>query len=326
MHILCTGGAGYIGSVLVGELLAVGHQVTVLDNFMYGQMPLNHLCQYPKLTVIRGDVRTALTRELIQSFDVLIPLAAIVGAPACDRNPSLALETNQTVYWMVRWAKPEQLIIYPNTNSGYGTGNLLGQPCTEETEPHPISAYASHKTSGERWVLVDRKIAVDDNHVTYSYTRPVNSISLRLATVFGMSPRMRLDLLVNDFVYRAVNDRFVVLFEPHFKRNYIHVRDVVSAIMFCIQNQHNMAGQAYNVGLSSANLSKLELCQVIQKHVPGFTFVEAPIGKDPDQRDYIVSNAKIEAAGWRPAWSLDDGIEELIKGYAMLKRREFSNA
>lgn len=315
MRILCTGGAGYIGSILVGELLDAGHCVTVLDNFMYGQMPLNHLCHDPGLTVMRADVGMALTRELVREFDALIPLAAIVGAPAVNQNPSLALETNQAVFWMARWAKPEQLIIYPNTNSGYGSGTL-GEPCTEETELRPISLYAANKTSGERWVLKDRK----------SIDGTVSSISLRLATVFGMSPRMRLDLLVNDFVHRAVHDRFVVLFEPHFKRNYIHVRDVASAIMFCIENADKMRGQSYNVGLSSANLSKLELCQAIKKHLPDFTFLEAPVGTDPDKRDYIVSNAKIEALGWKPSYTLDDGIKELIKGFRMLKRMEFVNA
>jgi nucleoside-diphosphate-sugar epimerase len=307
--ILVTGGAGYLGSTLVPALLAAGHKVTVLDNFMFRQASLNHVCADANFTVVRGDARDeGLLQRLLKQADIILPLAALVGAPLCDADRIGAETINSgAVRSLVRLASREQRILLPTTNSGYGVGEP-GKHCTEETPLRPISLYGRTKVEAEEAVL-DRG----------------NCISFRLATVFGMSPRMRIDLLVNDFVHRAVNDRAVVLFEPHFKRNFIHVRDVARAFLHGIERFESMRDQVYNVGLSDANLSKLELCQQIRRHLPRFVFLEAPIGEDLDKRDYIVSNAKIEAAGFRPAHSLDDGIRELIKGYAMLRHGQYGN-
>lgn len=309
LHILVTGGAGYIGSVLVPELLEAGHEVTVIDNFMYQQNSLAHVCYHPKFNLVRGDVRCNNTMKLLlKKADVVIPLAALVGAPLCNQDP-LAAETinSGAVKNIVKLASKDQWILIPTTNSGYGIGKK-GQFCTEESPLKPISLYGRTKVEAEEAVL----------------SRP-NSISFRLATVFGMSPKMRIDLLVNDFVYRAINDRFIVLFEGHFKRNYIHIRDVVRAFQHGIKNFSKLKGEAYNVGLSDANLSKLELCKKIKKHLSQFTYMEAPVGEDPDKRDYIVSNEKIEKTGFRPKFSLDDGIRELIKGYTMIRNTKYSN-
>ncbi|HWI28034.1 MAG TPA: NAD(P)-dependent oxidoreductase [Stellaceae bacterium] len=308
--ILITGGAGYIGSVLVPAALGAGHKVVVLDNFMYQQNSLNHVCADPAFEVVRGDARDEATLgRLLKRADVILPLAALVGAPLCDSDKLAAETTNSgAIRTLIRLSSRDQRILLPTTNSGYGIGEA-GRFCTEETPLRPISLYGRTKVEAERAVL-DRG----------------NAISFRLATVFGMSPRMRIDLLVNDFVHRAVNDRAVVLFEPHFKRNYVHVRDVARAFLHGIDNFEAMRDQAYNAGLSDANLSKLELCQRIQRHVPGFVFLEAPIGEDVDKRDYVVSNAKLEATNYRPAYSLDDGIGELIKGYQMLRSHAYRNA
>lgn len=308
-HILVTGGAGYLGSTMVPELLAAGYRVTVLDNFMFRQSSLGHVCHHPQLDLVNGDVRIEATiRPLVREADVVIPLAALVGAPLCAKDPVGATSTNKdSVLMLLSLMRKEQWLLMPTTNSGYGTGEP-GVPCTEDSPLRPHSLYAIDKVEVEKHVLA----------------RP-NSISFRLATVFGMSPRMRLDLLVNDFTYRAVHDRFVVLFEGRFKRNYVHVRDVARAFLHGLANFAAMKDQAYNVGLSDANLSKVELCQEIQKQVPGFVYMEAPVGKDPDQRDYIVSNEKIERTGYRPVHSLQDGIQELVKGYAMIKNSVYSN-
>jgi nucleoside-diphosphate-sugar epimerase len=308
-HILVTGGAGYLGSVLVPALLDRGHAVTVLDNFMFHQDSLLACCAEPRFSVIRGDCRdeTTLTKAL-RGIDTIIPLAAIVGAPACQADQTASRSTNlEAIKLLVKLRKPDQRIIYPTTNSGYGIGEK-GKFCTEQTPLRPISLYGVTKVEAERAVL-----------------DAGNSVTFRLATVFGMSPRMRIDLLVNDFVYRALNDRTVTVFEGHAKRNYIHVRDVARAFLHAMDHFDAMRGEAYNVGLSDANLSKLELCEKIRGHVPGFVFLEAPVGEDPDKRDYIVSNAKIEAAGFRPVHTLDDGIRELIKGYTVLRNGRYSN-
>jgi len=309
MKILVTGGAGYIGSVLVPELLAAGHEVTVVDNFMYRQASLNHVCADPRLSLVRGDVRIESTmKPLIAAADAIIPLAAYVGAPLCARDPVGASTTNHdAIEMMMRHISPEQWILMPTTNSAYGTGDENNY-CDENSPLKPMSLYAIEKVKVEQLLM-----------------KHSNAISFRLATVFGMSPRMRIDLLVNDFTYRAVNDRFIVLFEAHFKRNYIHVRDVCRAFLHSIANFQAMRGQIYNVGLSSANISKLELCQRIALQVPDFSFLEAPLGKDPDQRNYIVSNAKIEATGYNTAYTLDDGIRELIKGFIMIKNNCYGN-
>jgi nucleoside-diphosphate-sugar epimerase len=309
-NILVTGGAGYIGSTLVPDLLRAGHHVTVLDNFMFRQASLNHVCNEPGFAVVRGDIRLeSVIAPLLRKADIVIPLAALVGAPLCNLDPVGATTTNHdAVMLMLRLLSRDQLVLMPTTNSAYGSGDAENF-CTEESPLRPISQYAKEKVVVER-ALMERG----------------NAISFRLATVFGMSPRMRLDLLVNDFTYRAVHDRFVVLFESAFKRNYIHVRDVSRAFQHGIANAAKMKDQIYNVGLSDANVSKRELCERIQRQLPNFTFVDAPVGKDPDQRNYVVSNAKIEATSYKPSVSLDEGIAELVKGYAMIRNSQYGNA
>lgn len=309
MNILVTGGAGYIGSVLVPMLLSFGHAVTVIDNFMHRQTSLLDVCHDERLRIIRGDARSeGLLRKEIRNVDIIIPLACLTGAPICDRFPEEARSINlDAVKLLLALRRGDQKIIFPTTNSGYGIGEE-GIYCTEETPLKPISLYGRLKVEAEQVTL-----------------QSGNAITLRLATAFGISPRMRLDLLVNDFVYRAVRDGFIVLFEAHFKRNFIHVRDVAKAFIHCIDRFSALKNQAYNVGLSAANLSKKELCVEIQKQLPGFYFVEAPVGEDPDKRNYIVSNEKIEKTGYAPEVSLGKGIAELIKGYEVLPQNRFSN-
>ena len=308
-NILVTGGAGYLGSTLVPDLLAAGHQVTVVDNFMFKQSSLNHVCHHASFNVVKGDIRIESTMApLLAKADVVIPLAALVGAPLCTLDPVGATTTNHdAISLMLRLLSREQRVLMPTTNSAYGTGDE-NNFCTEESPLRPISLYAKEKVAVEQ-ELMQRE----------------NAISFRLATVFGMSPRMRIDLLVNDFTYRAVHDRFVVLFESSFKRNYVHVRDVSRVFQHGLANFERMRGQIYNVGLSDANVSKKELCEHIQKQLPQFVFIDAPVGKDPDQRNYIVSNAKLEATGFQPSMSLDAGIAELIKGFTMIKNSIYGN-
>ncbi len=309
-RVLVTGGAGYIGSILVPTLLQAGHEVIVLDNFMYGQLAFPDRSYYKTVVVIKGDARNGeLVTDLFQKYwfmDYIIPLAAIVGADACDNDPIAAQTTNEEAvkHVLTQWTPR---IIFPNTNSGYGIGQD-GLHCTEESPLNPISLYGRTKCAAEKLVLENP-----------------NSIVLRLATVFGVSPRMRSDLLVNDFVRDAVQKRYIRVFEPHFKRNFIHVRDVARAFLHCINNFKAMQHEVYNLGLSYANLSKWELCQEIQKQVPGFEFSEGT-GEDPDKRNYIVSNEKIEKTGFKPQFSLQDGIAELIKVYRVMKKNNHGNA
>ena len=307
--ILVTGGAGYLGSTMVPALLAAGHRVTVLDSFMFRQSSLNHVCHEPNFQVVKGDIRIESTiAPLLKKADIVIPLAALVGAPMCNADPVGAQTINHdAIVTMLKMLSREQRVLMPTTNSAYGSGDQ-DHHCTEESPLKPISTYAKDKVAVERELMARE-----------------NSVSFRLATVFGMSPRMRLDLLVNDFCYRAVHDRFVVLFEGDFKRNYVHVRDVSRVFEHGIAHFERMKGQIYNVGLSEANVSKRELCQHIQKALPEFVFMDAPLGKDPDQRNYIVSNAKLESTGFRTATSLDAGIAELIKGYTMIRNTRFGN-
>ena len=309
MKILVTGGAGYLGSTMVPELLAAGHEVTVLDNFMFRQGSLNHVCHHPKFGVVKGDIRIeSILLPLLKKADAVIPLAALVGAPLCNQDPVGATTTNRdAILMMLKHLSRSQRVLMPTTNSAYGTGDQ-NNFCTEESPLRPISRYAIEKVEIEKHLM-----------------EHPDAISFRLATVFGMSPRMRIDLLVNDFTYRAVNDRFVVLFESSFKRNYIHVRDVSRVFQHGLASFERMKGQIYNVGLSDANCSKLELCRRIQQHVPAFVIHESNIGSDPDKRDYIVSNEKIERTGYRPVHSLDDGIRELVKGFAMIRKSRYSN-
>ena len=307
-RILVTGGAGYLGSILVPALLARGSSVTVVDSFMYGQTPLLDCCADEKLSIVRGDVRDErLMLPLLKKADVILPLACLVGAPLCAQKPAEARAINlDAILMLLKNASKSQRFISPTTNSGYGVGQA-GVFCTEETPMNPISLYGVLKVELEKALLA------------------AGAVSLRLATVCGVSPRMRLDLLVNDFTYRAVVDRFVVLFEAHFKRNYIHVRDVARAFCHALDHFDAMQGQPYNVGLSDANLSKMELCLEIQKQVPDFTIMEAPIGKDPDQRNYVVSNAKIEATGYMPQVSIQRAIAELVKAYQIVRRNQHAN-
>lgn len=309
LSILVTGGAGYIGSILVPALLAAGHRVTVLDNLMFRQTALLDVCAHPAFDVVRGDARDeAVLKPLATKADLVIPLAALVGAPLCDRDQIGATTINRdAVLTLLRLLSPEQRVMMPVTNSGYGVGEA-GKECTEDSPLKPISLYGRTKVEAETAVL-----------------ERGNAISFRLATVFGTAPRMRIDLLVNDFVYRAVTDRAVVLFEAHFKRNFIHIRDVARTFLHGIERFETMRDRPYNVGLSDANLSKAELCARIQKQLPGFVYLEAPIGEDPDKRDYIVSNARIEATGFKPRYSLEDGIRELIKGYRLVRNGQHGN-
>jgi nucleoside-diphosphate-sugar epimerase len=309
MKILVTGAAGYIGSVLVPVLLKHGYHVIAVDNFMYQQSSLLDCCHDEQLTIIRGDARDKeLISECLSKADAIFPLACLTGAPLCTKDPigarSVILDAIKLI---VELRSKNQPIIFPTTNSGYGIGQE-GVYCTEKTPLNPISLYGVLKTEAEK-ILLDAG----------------NCITLRLATAFGVSPRMRLDLLVNDFTYRAVTDRFLVLFEAQFKRNYIHVRDVAKAFLHALVNFDAMKDEPYNVGLSDANISKWELCLEIKRQVPDFYFIEAKVGEDLDKRNYIVSNAKIEATGYQPDFSLQKGIGELIKGYQVIRRNQYAN-
>lgn len=308
-HILITGAAGYLGSIFCEHFLTSGYQVTALDNLIYGQNSLFHLCCNPNFEFVNGDVRNeGLVKGLIEKADVIIPLACIVGAPACDRDPYLARSVNlEAIQLINRIRSSQQLVIYPTTNSGYGTksGDTY---CTEETPLEPISLYGQTKVQAELELLDSP-----------------NVITLRLATVFGMSPRMRLDLLVNHFVYTAITDKYIVIFEKDFKRNYVHIRDVADCMIYCVQNSERMIGRPYNVGLDEANLSKEELALKVKEYVPNFYIHFGAIGTDPDKRNYIVSNQRLREAGFEAKRTLDDGIKELLKGYRMLGRGVFKN-
>ncbi|MBP7652793.1 NAD(P)-dependent oxidoreductase [Candidatus Dependentiae bacterium] len=309
--VLMTGGAGYIGSILTPELIKIGYKVIVVDNLMYGQSTLLDLCHNDNFEFISGDCRNEnLIKETVAKSDIIIPLACLTGAPLCGQDPWAAQSIIvDAVKLILKYRKPDQKIIYPNTNSGYGIGEQ-GKFCTEESPLNPISLYGKLKVEAEKL------IANSGNYTIF-----------RLATVFGASPRMRLDLLVNDFVYRAVKDKFVVLFEANAKRNYIHIRDVVGAFIFSLNNWDKIKNSVYNLGLSEANLSKFELCEKIKKFIPDFYFTCAEIGEDPDKRDYIVSNEKIEKAGYIPSFTLELGIKELIKVYKIirLKKMQYLN-
>jgi nucleoside-diphosphate-sugar epimerase len=283
--------------------------VTVVDSFMYGQTSLLDCCINPKLTIVRRDVRDQTTLgPLVDRADAVLPLACLTGAPLCDKDPAMAKGVNyEAVRWIAERMSPQQKLVFPSTNSGYGVGES-GIDCDEDTPLRPVSLYGRLKVDLEQFLL-DRG----------------NCVTFRFATLFGTSPRMRLDLLVNDFTYRAVVDRFVVLFEAHFKRNYLHVRDGARAFQHALANYTTMTGRPYNVGLSDANISKQELCERIRKYVPDFTFVCANIGKDPDQRNYVVSNARIESTGYATTVNLDTGIRDLLSGYQIVRRNQYSN-
>jgi len=309
VRVLITGGAGYIGSVLVPLLLNDGHEVTVIDNFLYNQTSLLDCCDRRTFKIVNGDVRDSrLLADLVPKADAILPLACLTGAPICARDPWTAKAVNfDAVKAISDMLSPSQMMIFPSTNSGYGVG-AADLYCDEDTPLRPVSLYGRLKVDLEALLL-----------------EKGNCVTFRFATLFGTSPRMRLDLLVNDFTHRAVADRFVVLFEAHFKRNYLHVRDAARAFVHVMANYDTMKGRPYNVGLSDANLSKLELCELIRRHVPAFNIVTAEIGEDPDKRNYLVSNARIESTGFKPVFGLDAGIEELVKGYTIVKRNEYAN-
>ncbi len=296
--VLISGAAGYLGSILTEQLLLAGHQVIALDNFSEQRGTLNHLCSHPNLEIVRGDCRNTHTlRPLIRRANIIIPLAALVGIDRCHNDATGALTTNRDAIELISGLiDKDQRLIFPCTNSGYGLGGE--SICTEASAMKPISLYGRTKTEGESIVMV----------------RP-NSISFRFATLFGMSPRMRWDLLVNDFVQRAMRDRSLVLFESHFKRNFLHVRDAANCFLHAIEHWDGMKGQIYNAGNTALNMSKLELANKVKEHNPELAILLWPLGTDPDQRNYTVSNAKLEATGWKPSFSLDDGIVELMKGY-----------
>ena len=301
-NVLVTGGAGYVGSVLTEMLLENGYTVTVLDNLMFRQQSLLGFCHNERLSFVKGDARDqSLIKKLVSKHDVLIPLAALVGAPICKADPHTATSVNlHSVKFLLEQASANQKIIFPTTNSGYGIGEE-GHYCDEETPLRPVSLYGKDKVEAEK-----------------AFLDQGSSVTFRFATLFGTSPRMRLDLLVNDFTYRAVKDRSIVLFESHFKRNFLHVRDAANAFLFAIENYDQMKGVPFNVGLSEANLSKMELCLEIKKQLPDFHIFESEIGEDPDKRDYIVSNDRIEKLGFKAVNGLQKGISELIKGYEIL--------
>jgi nucleoside-diphosphate-sugar epimerase len=308
-RILVTGGAGYIGSKLVEALLLKNYKVTVLDNLLYKQTSLAHLISNKNLELAIGDVQDKqLVQKLVSRSDVIIPLAAIVGAPACAKDPIKAtLINNESTLWLIDEISQSQQILMPTTNSAYGSGDDKNY-CDEASPLNPLSLYARDK------VIIEKKLMEKDN-----------ATSFRLATVFGISPRMRLDLLVNNFVYRALTDKFIILFEGHFKRNYVHVTDVVEAFIFGIENPKLVKNEIFNFGLSEANISKQQLCEIIKNQLPEFTFQDAPLAKDPDQRNYIVSNKKIESLGMKAKVTLDEGISELIKGLGMYTTYPYTN-
>lgn len=305
--ILITGGAGYLGSTLTEHLLDLGYYVTVFDNLLYKQQSLNHLFKRENFRFVSGDVRDEkLLIKEVSEHDVIIPLAAIVGMPACKANPDLAIDVNyKQILNIVKELSTSQKIIIPNTNSQYGSSDDI---ITEDSPFKPLSLYAETKCDAEKAIL-------DSG----------NGIVLRLATVFGVSPRMRLDLLVNDFVYKSLNDGYLILFESHFKRNYIHVQDIAQTFEFMISNYDGCNNQAFNVGLSTANLSKLELAEKIKKYIPSLVIKEDEFKEDFDKRNYIVSNEKIENKGWSPKYDLDYGIKQLIDAYPIFNKINNTN-
>ena len=307
MNVLVTGGAGYIGSTLVPKLLKHGFRVTVIDNFRYHQTSLLEHCNNKNLEIIRGDARDErLIKHQLKTADVIFPLACLTGAPISNFDPIGAKTTNlDAVKTIVKLKSNNQLLIFPSTQSVYGQQN---QSCTEETVPVPLSLYSTLKVKAEKVISSSQ-----------------NWILLRLATVFGLSPRMRLDLLVNNFTYRALYDKFLILFEANFKRDYVYIGDASDAFIFCLKNFKKLNEEIYNIKLANVNLTKKELCREIKKQVPDFVYLESPIGQDPDKRDYIVSSEKIENKGFKAKTSIGQGITELVKGYQIIKVDEYSN-
>ena len=298
--ILITGGAGYLGSVFTRNLLK-NHEVIVYDNLMYNQTSLVDLSNNPNFTFHYGDVREwDKLKYLVEQVDIVIPLAALVGFPLCEKDKDLATSINTTqIRNIVDVLSDDQMILYPNTNSGYGT---RGDGMVDETnELTPISHYGQTKCEAEDYIINES-----------------NGISFRLATVFGVSSRMRTDLLVNDFVYKLLTDRYITLFEHKFVRNFIHIQDVSRAFEYMIDNYYTFNNEIFNLGLSDENITKKQLVEKIQSHIPDTSVNYSDYYVDPDKRDYIVSNEKIKEAGWKPIFTLDDGIKELIQSYKMI--------
>jgi len=305
--VLITGGAGYIGSVLTELLLSKGYKVTVLDNLCLRQISLLHLAHDENFNLIEGDATDEkLLKSLLPNYDIIIPLAALVGAPACENNKELATKLNfEQIKHIVDNLSVDQQLLMPNTNSQYGSSEEI---ITEESPFNPLSHYAKTKCDAENYIRENG-----------------NGVCFRLATVFGASPRMRTDLLVNDFVLKALVDGYLVLFQSHFKRNYIHVKDIANTFLFGIENYKEMNNNVFNVGLSSANLSKLELAQKIKEYLTNLVIVENDFTSDFDNRNYIVSNEKLENLGWQPKYNLDSGIKELLKAYKMIVKHSNKN-
>ena len=306
-RILITGGAGYLGSALTRRLLK-NNQVTIIDNLMYNQTSLIDLSNNKNFNFIYGDVRDyKLLVEQVNKHDVIIPLAALVGFPACENDKQLATAINyHHIKDIVDNLDKDQKLLFPNTNSGYGS--RTGGEVTEKNKLTPISHYGQTKCDAENYIK--------------SFS---NGIIFRLATVFGVSSRMRLDLLVNEFVYKLLTDKYITIFEKQFVRNFIHIQDVASVFEWMITHYDTHKNQIFNVGLSDTNINKQQLVERIQNHIPNISVTYSDYFEDPDKRDYIVSNDKIESTGWKPSYSLDDGIQELIKAYKMIVPQESSH-
>ena len=307
--ILITGGAGYIGSKLSTELLKYNYKVTVIDILKISSRSLNHLFNNENFNFIKGDVRNKkLMKSLIQKNEFIVPLAALVGAPLCEKNKREAISVNlESIKYLMKTITKRNKIIYLTTNSGYGVGEK-NKYCDEKSPLKPISLYGRTKVQAERIIM--------QSH---------NSIGFRLATVFGYSYRMRTDLLVNNFVFKAIRDQKLLIYEPHFRRNYIHINDVVQGILYSIKNFNRLKANVYNLGLSSANLTKYNLAKKIKKQISSLKIKIVKNRKDPDQRDYYVSNKKIEKKGFKAEISIEKGIDELINVFSHSKEKIINN-
>lgn len=303
MKILVTGGAGYIGCVLVPMLLEQGYKVRVLDNLMYNGLGLLPHFRNPRFEFLKGDIRDPqIVRDSVKDCDVIIHLAAIVGFPACRKYPDLAKSVNVGGTRIIAQAAGrERLILFASTGSNYGA--LEHEVCTEDTPLNPLSLYGKTKTAAELYLL--------DN---------CNTIAYRFATAFGLSPRMRLDLLINDFVYTAVKLRYLVVYEAHFMRSFIHVYDIARAFLFAIENADRMKGQVFNVGSESMNYSKAQVCEIIRKKVDYYLHY-ANVGEDADKRNYVVSYKKISSLGYNTTVTIEQGIDELVRALQIVEVR-----
>ena len=307
--ILITGGGGYVGSMLTTILVNLGHRVSVIDLMKYDKGSLNHLYYHKNFKLIQKDIRDKkIMKKLIRQNEYIIPLAALVGAPLCDKNKKEAVSVNyDSIKSLVSLSTKKNKIIFLTTNSGYGVGEK-NKFCDENSPLRPISLYGRTKCDAEKEVMKFK-----------------NCICFRLATVFGFSYRMRTDLLVNNFVYNAMQTKRLTIFEPHFRRNFIHIRDVVSAIVYSINNFKKLRSNVYNLGLSSANISKLMLAKKIRKQMKNLKVTIVKNKKDPDKRDYFVSNRKIEKKGFKAKILLETGIDELMTLFEVDNKKIINN-